>query len=263
MRLVVCLKQVPDTSAQLRVAPGGLAPLAAASLPVPNPYDEFALEAALRLRESGGAAAKAEIVLLTAAAEPVDETVFHGLAMGADRAVVLELPPGSRPDPLAAARLLAREAEGLAPALVLCGERAADDDAAQVGPALAEALGLPQVCGVESFELDAKGRTLRARCRRGTRTESRACTLPCMLTFVRGPALPRYPALDAILSAGEKPVLRKPAKPGKNRVERVALDPVPDERSGEVLRVARGRMTPEEAARSLLDRIDARVSLLA
>lgn len=256
MRLVVCFKQVLDTSAQLRVAPGLLDPQAGGTLPVPNPYDEFALEAALRLREDGGAAARAEIVLLTAASEPVDETVFHGLAMGADRAVVLETPAGSRPDSLAVGRLLAAELSALKPSIVFCGQRAADDDAAQVGPIVADLLGLPGACGVESFELDKDGRGLRARCRRGAALELVHTPTPCVLSFVRGPSLPRYAALEAILSAGRKPVLRRTVRPSRNRVERVALEPVPEERAGEVL-----RGSPKAAAAALLDRIDTRTHI--
>lgn len=203
MRIFVCFKQVPDTSTRLRVEPGSLEPHRAGLLPVMNPYDEFALEEALRLRDQGH---EVEIVLVTLVAEVVDETLFHGLAMGADRAVVLRLPTGTSATPLTTTRLLAEAIDPLHLDLVFCGERAVDDDAAQVGPRLAETLGIPQICGAERAEIDDSGRTIRARCRRPNATEIIASDLPCVVSFVRGETLPRYPSLNDVFSVGEKPV---------------------------------------------------------
>ena len=89
MRVCVLVKQVPDTSVRLQVAAGGLEPQASGYLPVFNPYDEFALEAALLLREAAGTG---EVVLASLCVESAEETIFHGLAMGADRAVAAEWP---------------------------------------------------------------------------------------------------------------------------------------------------------------------------
>ncbi|MFH2203844.1 MAG: hypothetical protein ABIJ96_12055 [Elusimicrobiota bacterium] len=254
MRLVVCAKQVPETSAVLKVSAGALDPQPGGFLPAMNPYDEFALEAALRLREGTGSG---EIVLLTATSEPVEEMIFHGLAMGADRAVVLDMPPGRRPDPLATGRLLARELRELRPDIVLCGERAVDDDAAQVGAVIAEELSFPQIAGVESVELNAAMSALRARSRRGPALQVYACPLPCVLTFARGPELPRYPSLEAIQSAAEKRVERRFCDPGENVVERVELFAADEERGGELIRGA-----AEKAVELLLDRIDSRTDVL-
>ncbi len=203
VRIAVCCKQVPDTSARLRVDPGSFEPHRAGLLPVLNPYDEFALEGALRLRDQGY---EVEIVLVTLTAEAVDETLFHGLAMGADRAIVLRLPAGTRPEPAAAAQTLAAAIEPLAADLIFCGERAVDDDAAQVGPAVAEALGIPQICGAEWVELEPEASRIRARCRRPSAAEVYSADLPCLVSFLRGESLPRYPSVDDVFSAGDKPV---------------------------------------------------------
>lgn len=219
MRLVVCFKQVPDTSGRLRVDPGELQPHRGGLLPVVNPYDEFALEEAMRQRDRGH---EVEIVLLTLAAEPVDESVFHCLSVGADRAVVLELPPGAPAAPSEAARLLAGAIAPLRPDLVFCGERAVDDDAAQVGPLIAERLGIPQICGAERVEIDGGQRHLEAVCRRPGLSERYRCALPCLVSFVRGERLPRYPSLDDVMASEAKEVETRgavsDAPPGLSRV---------------------------------------------
>lgn len=223
MRLIVCFKQVPDTSSRLRVEPGELDPHGVGLLPVVSPYDEFALEAAMQQRDRG---LDVEIILLTLASEPVGESVFHCLAMGADRAIVLELTAGTRVGSSGAARLLAEAIEPLRADLVLCGERSVDDDAAQVGPLVAERLGVPQISGVERVEIAGDGRSVQANCRRSRESEVFRCELPCLVSFVRGESLPRYPSLDDVLSAGEKPVetrkvtLGRP--PGRARVSLAA-----------------------------------------
>jgi len=289
MRLIVALKQVPDTSAALRVLPGALEPHAPGVPPVVNPFDEFALEAALRLRERGR---DGEVVLLTLAAGPVEESVFHGLAMGADRAIVLRLPRGASPDALATGELLAAAAAELSFDAIFCGERAVDDDAAQVGPTLAERLGLPFIGGAEEVlareawaggaragemgsgearaegaraeevlarearaegarageagpgearaegaRAEGQGRLLHARCRRGESAAILRAELPCVVSFVRGPELPRYASLDGIFSAGGKPVEYRdvPFDAAANRTLRVALAPAFEERAGETV----------------------------
>ncbi|MBI5210239.1 MAG: electron transfer flavoprotein subunit beta/FixA family protein [Elusimicrobia bacterium] len=270
MRICVLLKQVPDTSARLQAV--GLEPLFGGCLPVVNPYDEFALEAALRLRESGAAVhpspvpggpggpeGSCEIVLVTLCAAPVEEAVFHGLAMGADRAVVAEPSSGARWTPLETGRVLAEVLKTLGPDLVFCGEKAADDEAAQVGPIVAEALGVAQVCGVESAALELPGPALRARCRRGNSFHEVSCGLPCVATFLRGPALPRYPSMADIFSAKEKPVHRIPVSPARvSALRRVSLTAPPEERGRKMIRGG-----AREAAQALLDLIDRSVDCRA
>ena len=255
MRIIVCFKQVPDTSARLRVEPGSLEPHRAGLLPVVNPYDEFALEEALRLRDSGH---EAEIILLTLVAEAVDESIFHGLAMGADRAIVLRLPAGTASAPLVTTRILAAEIEPLRPDLIFCGERAVDDDAAQVGPGLAEMLNLPQICGAERAEVDETGRMIRARCRRPSAGEVFTSDLPCLVSFVRGESLPRYPSLDDVFNAGDKPVETREITPADAEPpQRVALLAPRETRAG---RTIEGE--PEDAVEQLLSDPDGMVSFL-
>lgn len=255
MRLAVCFKQVPDTSARLRVEPGALEPHRGGLLPVVNPYDEFALEAAMGLEDRGH---DLEIVLFTLAAEEVEESVFHGLAIGADRAVVLRPTAGAAPGPAGTARILATAIAPWRPDLVFCGERAVDDDAAQVGPLLAETLGLPQICGAERVELDTEARRLTAVCRRPGWSERLDCELPCLVTFVRGEKLPRYPSLDDVLGAGEKPVEIREVDPGEPAaLRRVALAAPRETRAGRVIAAE-----PRDAVQELLGDPDGLASFL-
>lgn len=255
MRFVVCIKQVPDTAARLTVAPGALEPTLTGVVPVVNPFDEFALEEALRLRAIAGG----EVVLLTLAREPVEETVFHGLAMGADRAVVLDAagapPAGSR----ATGRLLADAARALEPTLVLCGEQAVDDDGHAVGAILADTLHVPQIAGVERVDIDADGTGLRARCRRGTAVVFYASPLPAVVSCIRGPQLPRYPTLDGIFEAGAKPIDVRHVRPEPDRsaARRTALVAPAEERAGELL-----AGDPAGLVEPLLDRIAAHTHVL-
>jgi electron transfer flavoprotein beta subunit len=253
MRVIVALKQVPDTSAALKVLPGQLEPHAPGVPPVVNPFDEFALEAALRLRERSG---RGEVVLLTLAAEPVEEAIFHGLAMGADRAVVLRLPRGAAPDAQASASLLAVAARELTFDALFCGERAVDDDAAQVGPAIAEKLGLPFAGWAEDAWSDEEGRHLLARCRRGDAAAVLRASMPCVASFVRGRDLPRYASLDGIFNAASKPVETRdvPFDAEANRAGRVALAPPFEERAGETV----PGTPPEQAVEWLVERIRSR-----
>ena len=255
MRIVVCVKQVPDTSVRLRVDPGSLDPHRTGLLPVANPSDEVALEAALRLRVQGH---ELEIILLTLAAEAVDDTVFHGLAMGADRAVVLRLPTGTMPAAHDSTGPLTAELDSLRPELVFCGERAIDDDAAQVGPGLAERLGIPQICGAETAEIDADDRTIRVRCRGPRATEVFTADFPCLVTFVRGQCLPRYPSLDDVFTAGDKPVELRPLPPPERRSpRRVGLAAPRDTRAGRMI-----EGDPADAIHQLLSDPDGLVSFL-
>jgi electron transfer flavoprotein beta subunit len=234
MRILVAVKQVPDTSAPLKVLPGAREPYAPGVPPILNPYDEFALEAALRMRDSDPAA---EVSLVTLSAVPVEETLFHGLAMGADRALLLRLPAKAVPDALATGELLAAAVAGRRFDAVFCGDRAVDDDAAQVGPTLAERLGIPFVRGAEEVWLEGPPRRLLARCRRGDAAAVLRADLPCVVGFVRGPRLPRYASLDGIFGAAGKPidVNDVPFDDSANRTVRASLAAPFEERAGETV----------------------------
>jgi electron transfer flavoprotein beta subunit len=178
--------------------------------------------------------------------------------MGADRSIVLHLSSEAPLDPLATGLLLSGVVKEIGPDLIFCGERAVDDDAAQVGPIIAGLLDLPQICAVEQVVMD--GMNLRARCRRGDVVEVRFSPLPCVVTFVRGRQLPRYPSLDDIFMADGKPQeCRQVSHSEKENVlNRVSLAALAEDRGGEIISCE----SPNVAVELLLERIEQMTHIL-
>ena len=146
VKIIVCIKRVPDTECRIRVAGKGIDP--AGIKYIISPYDEFALETALRLKEAKGAG---DVVVISVGDSTAQEQLRSALAMGADSAVLLK--GEVTLDGLATARALAAEIRDAGADLVLLGMKAADDDQQQVGPMLAELLDLPCVTVAGSVEL--------------------------------------------------------------------------------------------------------------
>ncbi len=196
MKILVSFKSVPDPN-DVTFAD------AATSAPklVINPFDEIAIEEALRIRERGEAT---EIVVVTIGAPAVDEQIRAALAMGVDRAIRID---DSRAlDPYAVARILRALAEKEAPQVVLMGKQAVDDDSNQVGQMLAGLLSWPQATFVSKIELlDDK---TRARCTRETDAglEVVRIKLPAIITTDLRLNEPRYVSLPGLMKARRKPI---------------------------------------------------------
>jgi len=212
---VVCIKQVADTETRVKVAPDGKTLDPAGVTWITNPYDEFALEQALRIKESTGAG---EVVVLTLGPAQAQTTLRNTLAMGADRAVHLksDVP---QPDPLSVAKALASELESLAPRLVWFGKQAVDDDQAQVGPMVAELLSLPCITVVAHMELQGDRAVVEREIEGGR--EVIEVDLPVVLAADKGLNEPRYASLKGIMAAKKKPIEEKAvtlADPGLERL---------------------------------------------
>jgi len=182
-----------------------------------SPYDEFAIEQALRVKEQVGAG---EVIVISLGGAGVQAVLRNALAMGADRAMHLK---ADTPliDGFAAAHALSLEVKALNPDLVWFGRQAVDDDAAQVGPRVAEALGLPCVTAIASFTL-ADGKATVERDIEGGR-EVVEVTLPACLTTDKGLNEPRYASLKGIMAAKKKPLEEKPAALGEGGLEVLSL----------------------------------------
>jgi electron transfer flavoprotein beta subunit len=231
MRIVVCMKQVTDTATRLETHGGAVRPFSNGVPGVVNPFDEFALEAALQLREVVGG----EVIILSLATGSAEETIFHGLAMGADSAHVVAIPEDTMLDSFATASLLVDALRTLNADIICCGERAVDGEAAQVPSAIAELLDLAVATGVEHMEFKREDGALTVRCRIDSGVEFNVLSLPCVCSFVRGDHVPRYPSLDAIFDAGGKPVVEVAAMMpiSKMKIRRVALVAQDDVRTAE------------------------------
>src|SRR5881397_33753 len=149
MKIAVCIKRVPDSETRVKIASDGKSLDEAGVKFILNPYDEFAVEEALRRREQAGTG---EVVVVSLGPAAAQETIRTALAMGADRGVLLQT-QGVHPDGLETAKALAAELHNAAFDLVLFGRMAIDDYNHQVGPMVAELLGLPCVTSIGHLEL--------------------------------------------------------------------------------------------------------------
>ena len=201
MRILICVKQVIDTAARIdlkdkEVDGAGLAR-------VLNPYDEFAVEEALKIRERKP---DTEIILMSLGPECFRDTLRVGLAMGADRAIHLLDPLFDGTDSLTRAYLSAKAASSLGYDLILCGRQAVDDDMAQIGPALAVFLKIPCITVVTKLEfLDDWSKAVATRQIEGG-SEIIESKLPVLLTCQKGLNQPRLPSLKGIMASKKKKI---------------------------------------------------------
>jgi electron transfer flavoprotein beta subunit len=227
VKIAVCIKRVPDTEARIRVAEGGRAIDTSGLKYIISPYDEFALEAGLRLREAHGG----EVTALTLGEPAAAEQLRAALAMGADTAVLLKGDVGM--DGLASARALASELEGRDADLILLGMKAVDDDQQQVGPMLAELLGLP--CATVVAELEVQDGALLCKREIEGGLEIVEAPLPAVVTITKGVYEPRYASLKGIMAAKRKPLEEKEAQLGEDRIEVRGLSYPPERPPGKVV----------------------------
>jgi electron transfer flavoprotein beta subunit len=202
MKIVVCVKQVPDTETRVKVAPSGHA-ISEADVAnwIPSPYDEFAIEEAIRIKEAKGG----EVVLVTVGPERAQAALRTGLAMGADAAVHVKDASLDATDTLGTARALAAAILTLAPFdLVLCGQQGVGGDHSQVPAMLAELLDLPQVTVAVKIEIGDGKATVEREVDGGRETWETA--LPAVISAQKGLNEPRYASLKGIMAAKKKPV---------------------------------------------------------
>jgi electron transfer flavoprotein beta subunit len=242
---VVCIKQVPDTETRVKVAGDGRTLDPAGVTWVMNPYDEFAVEAALQLKEKAGAG---EVVVVSLGGASVQTTLRNALAMGADRALHLKTDVPS-PDGLAVAKALAAAIQPLAPQVVWLGKSAADDDASQVGPMLATLLGLPCATVVATFELDGNVARVEREIEGGR--EQLEVPLPCVLTADKGLNQPRYASLKGIMAAKKKTIEETAVELGAANLELVSLELPAARAAGRI--VGEGAAAVPELVRALRD----------
>tara|TARA_Y100000590_G_scaffold175894_1_gene201007 strand:+ start:2023 stop:2778 length:756 start_codon:yes stop_codon:yes gene_type:complete len=221
LNIIVCVKRVPDTETRIRMANGDKEIDPAGVKYVMSPYDEFALEAALRMKEESG---EGEVTVLTLGEDSSQEILRGGLAVGADSAVLLKGPVTM--DGLATAKALAAELQNRDAPLVIFGVKAVDDDQQQVGPMVATILERPCASNVTGFELvDDK-----LRCRREVEggTEIIELKLPAVVSITKGDFEPRYASLKGIMAAKKKPLEQIEASISESSliVERLDYPPV-------------------------------------
>lgn len=269
MRVVACIKQVPDTT-QVRVDPV-TGTLIREGVPfILNPYDVNALEEALRLKDRYGF----RVAAISMGPPSAESVLRQALALGADEAILLSDRAFGGADTLATSRVLAaavkRLAEGEEIALVICGRQTIDGDTGQIGPGLAARLGYAQLTLVDRIEsLDVSLRRLRVRRKLEGRHEIVEAPLPALISVVREINRPRYPKVPMRLAAGQAPIPRwdngvlglDPNTVGlKGSATQVRKIFSPQREKGEIL--GDGLADPAEAARLLVGKLVARDLIL-
>jgi electron transfer flavoprotein beta subunit len=206
MKVMVPVKRVVDYNVKIRVKPDGSGiDLANVKMSM-NPFDEIAVEEAVRLKEAGKAT---EIVIVSIGPAKAQETIRNGLAVGADRGILIETPDGATIEPLAVAKLLKAVVEAEKPELVILGKQAIDDDCNQTGQMLAALLGWPQGTFASKLEL-ADGSAVVTREVDGG-LETVKLNMPAIVTTDLRLNEPRYPTLPNIMKAKKKPLdMKKP-----------------------------------------------------
>ena len=250
MDVLVLLKQVPSTESMIEIAGDGVSIKTDDLKWVINPYDELAVEEALRLREAHGGT----VTILTLGREKAAEAVRTALAMGADRGVLVSDPVLEGCDPLCTAKVLAAAAKEIPFDLIIAGQRAVDDDAYMVGSVVAETLGIPSITMVIKEEISEN----RIQCHKtidgGVAVVE--APLPALITTQRGLNDPRYASLPGIMKAKKKPLDSKtltdlgldPQTFPALKMKIVALNPPPERKGGQVIEGE----SPQEKARELV-----------
>jgi electron transfer flavoprotein beta subunit len=228
VKIAVCIRRTPDTTAKIAIAAGGTAIDPTGIKFVPNPYDEYAIEAALALKEAAG---EGETVAVAFGGDSVQETLRTALAMGIDRAVHLQGEPS--PDGLANARVLADHLKTGGFDLILFGKLAVDDYGQQTGAMVAELLEIPCATAITSLEVANGTASVEREVEGGT--EAASCALPAVFTCDKGLNTPRLPSLKGIMAAKKKPLDVVPAAVGAAQATIVSLALPPERPAGRIV----------------------------
>jgi electron transfer flavoprotein beta subunit len=203
MNILVCLKQTFDTEEKITIENGQISEDGVEF--VINPYDEYAVEEAVRLKEEHGG----EVTVITIGPERAEQALRTAMAMGADKGVIVDTEDlDVELDEHSVAQILAAtiEEEDLEYDLILCGYMAVDDGSAQVGPRLAELLGIPHISTITKLEIEGEKVSVEKDVEGDV--EYIESTLPILVTAQQGLNDPRYPSLPGIMKAKKKPLSR-------------------------------------------------------
>lgn len=253
MNIIVCLKQVPDTETQIRIAPGAKSIVTDDIKWVMNPYDEYGVEEALRIKEKFGG----EVTVVGLGPKRVTETIRTALAMGADKGILISDEALEGSDSLATAKALAAAIRDLKYDLIFTGQRGVDDDMGVVGAALAEFLGIPQLSLIIKVEVSEDGKSIKVNRPIEGETLVIESSLPALITTQKGLNEPRYASLPGIMKAKKKPLEEKTLTDlgldaaefgeGARKVKILELMSPPEREAGKIIEGE----TPQEKAAEL------------
>jgi electron transfer flavoprotein beta subunit len=253
VNIIVCIKQVPDTESQIKIAPDAKSIVEDDIKWVMNPYDEFGVEEALRLKEKFGG----EVTVIGSGPKRVTESLRTALAMGADKGFLINDPAAEGSDFLAVAKALAAVIKDLEFDLIFTGQRGVDDDMGLVGATLAEFLDIPQISLAVKVEVSEDGKSVKAHRPVEGQTLVIESSLPALITAQKGLNEPRYASLPGIMKAKKKPLEEKTLADlgldaaefgqGARKLQILELTPPPQRQAGKIV----AGETPEEKAKEL------------
>lgn len=226
MNILVGLSQVPDTTTKIVVGADGKSIDSKGVKYIMNPYDEFALEEALRLKEKNGGT----VTAVTVGGDGAKDVLRTALALQVDKAILVK---SDSADSFVIASNLAAVAQEIKPDVVLFGRQSIDFDSFQVAPMVAELLDMPSV--TITSKLDIAGSSITAERDIEGGKETVAASLPAVVSAQKGLNEPRYPKLPDIMKAKSKPIEERPASAAASRTEIVALELPPAKGKGKVL----------------------------
>jgi electron transfer flavoprotein beta subunit len=199
MKIVVCIKQVPDTN-EVRIDPVTGTLIRDGIPSIINPDDMNALEEALRIKDETGA----HVTVVTMGPPQADSALREAMAMGADDGVLLTDRAFAGADTWATSLALAKTVEKIGYDFIFAGRQAIDGDTAQVGPEMAEHLGIPQVTYVEEVKVNGNELTVKRALEDGF--EKIKVKMPCLLTAVKELNEPRYMSMSGIFTCSSKEI---------------------------------------------------------
>lgn len=241
MKIIACIKQVPDTESQIKVTPDGTSIVKDDIKWVMNPYDEFGVEEALQLKEKFGG----EVIVVGLGPKRVTESIRTALAMGADKGILVMDDALEGSDALATAKALTAAIKDLEADIIFTGQRGVDDDQGLVGASIAEFLGIPHLGVITKLEVAEDGKSAKASRPVEGQTLVLETPLPALITAQKGLNEPRYASLPGIMKAKKKPLEEKSLADlgldaaefgaGARKLKIVQLTSPPDRQAGKIV----------------------------
>lgn len=236
MNILVLVKQTPDTESKIKLNSDNTAIETGDLKYIINPYDEYAIEEAIKLSEKFEGSKVTLVTLGSAALKETTETLRKGLAMGATDAVLIDSAGLNTTCPYLTANALYQGIAGMQYEIILAGMKAVDDDYASVPTLLAGMLNIPVVNAIVKLNIspDAKN----AECARegDNGREVMTCGLPALFSAQKGLNEPRYPSLKGIMAAKKKEIINKKAETLSPKIKIVKLSTPPPRPAGKIVR---------------------------
>lgn len=215
MKIAVCISQVPDTTTKVKVGGNGKSIDPSGITYIINPYDEFAVEEALKLKEKNGG----ETIAISVGKDGVKETIRKAFAMGIEKGILVKT--DAELDSYGVAKNLADVIKDISPDIIFFGKQSVDYDDSQVGTLTAEFLGMPSISVVVGLQID--GNTVTAEREIEGGKEIVTAFLPVIIAAQKGLNNPRYPNLKGIMQAKNKPIEERQPTYNESKTEVLSM----------------------------------------